>query len=97
MVKGLKRHISGAFCSPVPVSGSPAYPTSPPSTNHASVEEHSCLSRSEAALKPGRHDEWSMHDGRAFTAPVGPTWGGGIDQLGLDDATKATVSRQNAR
>jgi hypothetical protein len=82
-------------CSPVPVSGSPRYRTSPRA--HASAEDHSCLFRPETAFKVGRHDEWSMHDGRNFTAPEGPSWGGGIDRLGLDDMTKSIVSKQNAR
>jgi hypothetical protein len=51
----------------------------------------------EQILKPGRHDEWSLHSGRDLTAPEGPAWGGGLDKLGLDEATRKIVGRQQAR
>jgi hypothetical protein len=51
----------------------------------------------EEILKPGRHDEWSLHSGRDLTAPEGPAWGGGMSNLGMDEKVRQIVGRQQAR
>ena len=51
----------------------------------------------EEQLKPGRHDEWSIHSGHDLTARKGPAWGGGLHDMAMDDATRAVVDRQQAR
>jgi hypothetical protein len=51
----------------------------------------------EDVLKPGRHDEWSLHSGHDLTAQKGPAWGGGLCDLAMDEATREIVGRQQAR
>ena len=62
-----------------------------------STDERATSARPEDALKPGRHDEWSIHSGRDLTAPEGPAWGGGMGHHELDDATRSILGQQNAR
>lgn len=53
--------------------------------------------KAEDQLRPGRHDEWSLHSGHTLTAPAGPSWGGGMGDMDVDDRTREMIYRQQQR
>lgn len=53
--------------------------------------------KAEDQLRPGRHDEWSLHSGHTLIAPAGPSWGGGMGDMDVDDRTREMINRQQQR
>ena len=53
--------------------------------------------KTEDQLRPGRHDEWRLFSGHRFTEPAGPSWGGGMGDMEVDDATREIIYRQQQR
>ena len=76
------------------VSRSPRYMKQDDEEGHAAAR---VPFKTEDQLRPGRHDEWRMFSGHTPTEPAGPSWGGGIGDMEVDDATREIIYRQQQR
>lgn len=81
------------FCRLLKVSRSPRYMTQ----DDDSEQNKRLPFKAEDQLRPGRHDEWSLFTGHAFTTPAGPSWGGGMGDMDVDDRTREMIYRQQQR